>query len=208
LTIARTRYAQERIKRALRKQPGLSLALRQGTLFEEPSAETEPDQPEPLLAPSGKPAIVHLARCCYPILGDAIIGVQGRGRLVMVHRPCCRKLQAAQERRRAEGSPLAKTQPLSWAQLPPVDYSICLTIYGLDYSGLMFDVAEAMADMGVNILQGAASANQGRAKAAISIILNVAPERRPDEIIRRLRSLPGVGRVERDKWRGCDGSGA
>jgi GTP pyrophosphokinase len=208
LTIARTRYAQERIKRALRKQPGMMLELRQGRLFEEPSAETEPDQPEPLLAPSGKPAIIHLARCCYPVLGDAIIGAQGRGRVVTVHRPCCRKLQAAQERRRADGLPLVKTQPLSWAQLPPVDYAICLTIYGLDYSGLMFDVAEAMADMGVNILQGAASANQGRAKAAISIILNVGPERRPDEIIRRLRSLPGVGRVERDKWRGCDGSGA
>jgi GTP pyrophosphokinase len=207
LTIARTRYAQERIKRSLRRQPGIALDLDARVSSEEPSAETEPDEPEPLLASSGKPAIVHLGRCCYPILGDAIVGMRGRGRLVTVHRPCCRTLRAMAERRREEGLPSVTPKPLSWSQLPPIDYAICLTIYGLDYSGLMYDVAEAMAGMGINILQGAASANPGRAKAAITIILSAGPERRPDEIVRRLRSLPGVSRVARDKRRGCDRSG-
>jgi (p)ppGpp synthase/HD superfamily hydrolase len=206
LTIARTRYAQERIKRSLRRMPAAGRAASERMPPEEPSAETEPDQPDLLRLPSGKRAIVHLARCCYPVLGDAIEGLAGRGRLVTAHRSCCRTLHATLMRRREEGQPNATPIPLSWSQLPPVDYAICLTIYGLDYAGLMYDVSVAMADMGLDILQGAASANAGQSKAAISIILSAGPERRPDEIMRRLRALPGVTRVERDRRRGCDGS--
>ncbi len=205
LTIARTRYAQERIKRALRRLPGADVKASERVAQEEPSAETEPTPPEPLRFPSGKRAIVHLARCCYPVLGDAIEGMIGRGRLVTVHRSCCRTLRATVERRREEGLPNATPIPLSWSQFPPVDYAICLTIYGLDYAGLMHDVSEAVADMNLDILQGVASANAGQSKAAISMILSAGPERRPDEIMRRLRALPGVSRVERDRRRGCDG---
>lgn len=207
LTIARTRYAQERIKRTLRRLPGVDVRLGERLMMDEPSAETEPEQPEPLRLPSGKRAIVHLARCCYPVLGDAIEGVAGRGRLVTVHRSCCRTLRATVARRREEGQPNATPIPLSWSQIPLVDYAICLTIYGLDYAGLMHNISEVVADMGLDILQGAASSNAGRSKAAISIILSSGPGRRPDEIMRRLRSLPGVSRVERDRRRGCDGGG-
>ena len=207
LNIARTRYAQERINRSLRRQPGADVKEGERPFFDEPSAETEPDQPEPLLRPSGKRAIIHLARCCYPVLGDAIEGLAGRGRLVTAHRSCCRTLRATVARRREEGQPNATPEPLSWSQLPPMDYAICLTIYGLDYAGLMHDVSDAVAELGLDILQGAATANAGRSKAAISIILSSGPERRPDEIIRRLRALPGVSRVERDRRRGCDGGG-
>ncbi|HEU0027319.1 MAG TPA: HD domain-containing protein [Ktedonobacterales bacterium] len=204
LTIARTRYAQERIKRSLRRMPAGTASER--VVNEEPSAETEPDQPELLRLPSGKRAIIHLARCCYPVVGDAIEGLAGRGRLVTAHRACCRTLRAAVKRRREEGQPNAMPVPLSWSQVPPLDYAICLTIYGLDYAGLMYDVSAAVADMGLDILQGAASANRGQSKAAISIIVGAGPERRADEIMRRLRALPGVTRVERDRRRGCDGS--
>jgi RelA/SpoT family (p)ppGpp synthetase len=207
LTIARTRYAQERIKRSLRRQPGVNVKVGERLPVDEPSAETEPEQPELLRLPSGKRAIVHLARCCYPVLGDAIEGLAGRGRLVTVHRSCCRTLRARVARRREEGQSNATPIPLSWSQIPPVDYAICLTIYGLDYAGLMHDVSETVAEMGLDILQGAASANTGQSKAAISIILSAGPERRPDEIIRRLRALPGVSRVERDRRRGCEGNG-
>ena len=47
-----------------------------------------------LLHPSGKPARVELARCCYPIPGDAILGLASQGRLVLVHRACCLTLLA------------------------------------------------------------------------------------------------------------------
>jgi GTP diphosphokinase / guanosine-3',5'-bis(diphosphate) 3'-diphosphatase len=204
LTIARTRYAQERIKRSLRRMPAGATSGR--LVNEEPSAETEPDEPEPLRLASGKRAIIHLARCCYPVVGDAIEGLIGRRQLVTAHRTCCRTLRAAVKRRREEGLPNATPIPLSWSQVPPLDYAICLTIYGLDYRGLMYDVSAAVADMGLDILQGAASANRGQSKAAISIIVSAGPERRPDEIMRRLRALPGVTRVERDRRRGCDGS--
>lgn len=206
MSIATTRYAQERIKRALRRQPGWSLDSGDEGVRDEPSAETEPDQPEPLRLPSGKAAHIHLARCCYPVLGDAISGVRNGSRIT-VHRSCCRTLKATAERRRAGQTTAYGPTPLVWAQLPAVPFAIGLTIYGLDYSGLMYDVSVAAAELGLNILQAAASANQGRSKAAIAIILGSDPDHRPDEIMRRLRSVPGVSRVERDQRRGCDGSG-
>ncbi|HEX8997898.1 MAG TPA: HD domain-containing protein [Ktedonobacterales bacterium] len=208
LNIARTRYAQERIKRALRRgqENGVAPPTDRAHV-EEPSAETEPDELGPLLCPNGKPAIVHLARCCFPVLGDPIAALAGRGRLVTVHRTCCRTLHATVARRREEGQPNPTPIPMSWSQVPPVDYAICLTIYGLDYAGLVHDVSETMAEMGISIVQATAMAHRGWSKAAISMILGSGPERRPDEIIRRLRAVPGVSRVERDRRRGCDGSG-
>lgn len=207
LTIATTRYAQERIKRALRRQPGWSVDSGDAGVMDEPSAETEPDQPEPLRLEPGKLMRVRLARCCYPVQGDAIAGVRC-GLRMTVHRACCRTLRATAERRKADGAAGSAPEPLTWAQVPPIPFAIGLTIYGLDYSGLMFDVSEAVSGMGLNFLQGAATANQGRSKAAIAIIVESGPEYRPDEIMRRLRSLPGVTRVERDQRRGCDGGGA
>ena len=207
LDIAHTRYALDRIRKSLgrmRRSGQLSEPL-PGVIDEEPTAETEPEQPDLLRHPSGRPADVQLARCCCPIPGDAIVGLPGRGRLVSVHRSSCRTLSATVARRRELGAPYATPIPLSWAELPQTDYVLCVNIYGQDHQGLMHQLTIWLAEHGISILRSSAAANQDRAKAAIAMMLLVPGERRADDVMRRLRRSPGVTEVERDRRRGCDG---
>jgi len=207
LDIARTRYALDRIRRSLGRMRRSGELAAEGIAQhdEEPSAETEPEQPELLQHPSGRPANVQIGRCCCPIPGDAIVGLPGRGSLVTVHRACCRTLKATVERRRELGLAHASAEPVGWAQLPQADYVLCLNIYGLDHQGLMHQLSISLADLDISILRSTAVANQDRAKAAIAMMLLIPAGRRADDVMRRLRSAPGVTEVERDRRRGCDG---
>ncbi|HEX8982704.1 MAG TPA: HD domain-containing protein [Ktedonobacterales bacterium] len=207
LNIARTRYALERIKRSLsrmRRHGGVD-EMDVVTREEEPSAETEPERPEPLTHPSGRLAYVQLGRCCCPAPGDVIVGLPGRGRLVTIHRDCCRLLKTTVARRRELAPKTPAPMPLSWAQFPQADYVLCINIYGQDHQGLMHQVSIWLAELGISILRSTAAANQDRAKAAMTMMVLVPATRHADEIFRKLRTIPGVIEVERDVRRGCIG---
>ncbi|MGH2502527.1 MAG: TGS domain-containing protein, partial [Ktedonobacterales bacterium] len=210
LDIATTRYALDRIRRSLGKlrRSGALNDAPPRMVNEEPTAETEPEQPEPLRHPSGRLADVQLARCCCPIPGDAIVGLPGRGRLMTMHRVGCRTLAATVARRRETGMPYTRAIALSWAQLPPMDYVLCVNIYGQDHQGLIHQLSIWLAEHGISVLRSNAVANQDRAKAAIAMMLLIPATRRADDVIRRLRRSPGVTEVERDVRRGCDGGSA
>ncbi|HEX8732049.1 MAG TPA: HD domain-containing protein [Ktedonobacterales bacterium] len=207
LEIARTRYALDRIKRSLGRlrRAGALTPDQDASADREPSAESEPERPEPLLHPSGRLAEAQLGRCCCPVPGDAIVGLPGRGRLVTIHRVCCRMLMATIARRRELGVAYTEATPVSWAQLPAGDFVLCLNIYGQDHQGLMHQLSISLTDFNISILRSFAVANQDRAKAAIAMMLLIPASRHADDVMRRLTALPGVTEVERDKRRGCDG---
>jgi GTP pyrophosphokinase len=207
LDIARTRYALDRIKRSLSRMRRASDTTGDDVieLSDEPSAETEPDRPEPINHPSGRAADTQLARCCCPVPGDAIVGLPGRGRLLTLHRLCCRTLKATVARRTVTGAPQHGPIPLSWMQAQQADYVLCVNIYGLDHQGLMHQVSIWLAELGISILRSTAVAHSDRSRAAIAMMIRVPVTRHADDIIRRLRSVPGVMEVERDTRRGCDG---
>src|SRR5262249_46219552 len=79
LHIAVTRYAKEKIGRALRQQRRQRWGRDASPRLEpssEPAAESDSDLPQPALRhPSGKPATIRLALCCFPCPGDDVRGV-------------------------------------------------------------------------------------------------------------------------------------
>jgi (p)ppGpp synthase/HD superfamily hydrolase len=125
-----------------------------------------------------------------------------------MHRVGCRTLAATVARRRETGMPYTRAIALSWAQLPPMDYVLCVNIYGQDHQGLIHQLSIWLAEHGISVLRSNAVANQDRAKAAIAMMLLIPATRRADDVIRRLRRSPGVTEVERDVRRGCDGGSA
>jgi GTP diphosphokinase / guanosine-3',5'-bis(diphosphate) 3'-diphosphatase len=198
LTIAATRYARERIARALRR------GTEKRSAREIPTAETEPGLPSPLAHPSGRPAQVILARCCYPCPGDKIAGLAERGRLVTIHRACCRTLRHALARRRARGASYPEPIRATWEEIQPVSYHLRLAIYGQDHRGLMYEVSSRIAELGLNLENSSASAHRERYKAAILLTVAMPPNIRQEAVIRRLRGVPGVVQIERDLRKGCD----
>src|SRR5262249_19363579 len=147
LGIARTRYALEKIARALRR---ISRAL------EAESASGV--APQPLAHPSGEAARVELARCCYPCPGDALAGLAQRGRLVPMHRACCRSLHAAVAHRSAAGVRHSAPLRVTWPELEIQYYMVPLLISGQDHAGLMHEISACAANMGLNVVHSSASA--------------------------------------------------
>jgi GTP pyrophosphokinase len=203
LAIANTRYARYRIARGLR---ALQRA-EEGVAAAQPDGEQAGSTPAPvsrLLHPSGKPARVELARCCYPIPGDAILGLACKGRLVLVHRACCLTLLATLARRKARGAPYDTPVQVKWSQLQSLTYRLLLGIYSQDHRGLMHEVSDCVAQLGLNVSRSQAVAHQDRFKAAIVIAVDIPPGVRRDLVLRRLRAVPGVTQVERDSSKGCN----
>ena len=204
LDIVRTRYAREKIGRALRLlQRAADADDRTRHVDESPTAPERPVA-APLAHPSGRPAAIELARCCYPCPGDQLAGLVRGARRVTVHRTCCRTLHHALSRRTARGARYAAAMPVSWPQLHPTPYRAQLEISGQDHTGLMHELSQCAASLGLNVAGSNASANQSRHKAAVTLTLELPPDVRLDSVLRRLHTVPGVLRVERDILKGCE----
>ncbi|HST89782.1 MAG TPA: HD domain-containing protein [Ktedonobacterales bacterium] len=203
LSIARTRYAREKIGRALRKLdigPNASVRREEGA----PARATGAFMPRPLAHPAGGRARARLARCCDPCPGDAIAGVAGVGRAVTIHRDCCRTLRRTLTTRAAAGDAWAEPISVSWPEIQPITYRVNLIITGQDYAGLMHALSECAAAQELNVSGSAAYAIADRRKAAVSLTLDVSPEARLEQVFRRFEAVPGVVSVERDLAKGCD----
>jgi GTP pyrophosphokinase len=206
LGIVRTRNAKEKVLHALRAQERA-----QG----KPNASSDgmrrpgPSDRAPLLHPSGRPAAVQLARCCYPCPDDRIVGLPGPNHRVTIHRACCRTLSRVVASRAQRGGSAA-TLPVDWRALSAMDYRMAIAVYGQDHAGLMYELAACIKSLDVNLSATFATSNQDRKKAIVTLICVFTPAFRPDMLFRRLSTLPGVTHVERDTRLGCvaPGSGA
>ncbi len=194
LAIVATRTARERINRFLRSQQRANTAAPPG----------EAPRPQSLRHPSGRPAQIQLARCCFPCPGDAILGVADRGSGVTVHRTCCRTLRMTLDRRLARGAAHARAVQVRWDQFPTAPYRMAFAIYGQDHQGLMHEVSACVAQLGLNVYRSVAIAHQDRYKAAILLTLDMLPTTRREQVVRRLRIVHGVTQVERDQRNGCE----
>lgn len=202
LEVVRTRYAREKIARTLRVLQRAEREAEADPRFTESPLEADPVAPPPLRHPSGKPARVELAGCCDPCPGDAIVGLAGRDRQVVVHRACCQTLQRALARRVQRGDADGAVR-VTWPEIQPITYRARLLFVGQDHEGLMHELSVCAARLGLNVAASRADANQARHKAAVSLTLDVPPETRLESVIRRFLTVPGIVTVTRDQTKGC-----
>ncbi|MEE4660016.1 MAG: GTP diphosphokinase [Halieaceae bacterium] len=88
----------------------------------------------------------HMAGCCKPLPGDAILGFITQGRGVSVHRRDCGRLLHLQ----AEHP--ERTIEVSWGEDPGQGYEVDIGIEAYDRSGLLRDITELLAAARVNVL--------------------------------------------------------
>jgi GTP pyrophosphokinase len=163
-----------------------------------PSAP-EPASAIPLIsraAPSGGVKVAGLAdlmtsiaRCCKPVPGEPIRGYVTRGRGVTVHREDCVNMRHATDPHRIV--------EVEWDEGSRQVYPVRLRIEARDRTGLLRDVATAIAESKVN-LSGAAVEVDGSQAAIISAVVDIASLTELSRLLERLEGVRDVQQVMRE----------
>src|SRR5215470_7219121 len=132
--------------------------------------------------------VVTYARCCYPIPGDEIIGFMSSGRGIVIHRTTCRNL--AEYRKQP-----AKWIPVNWTRGVKGEFDSEIQVRTLDRVGLLAEVAGRISATHTNI-EHVRVDTEGDA-SALNFVLKVRDRRQLAQVVRSIRSIPGVVRVSR-----------
>ena len=100
--------------------------------------------------------LVYRAKCCNPIRGEEIIGYITRGKGVAVHSKNCPNVQNLMY-------DAARKIEVEWAGASPVTeaYAVPLTIVTENRTGMLAEIAAAVADVGSNIVNAEARTADG-----------------------------------------------
>jgi len=134
--------------------------------------------------------VVNYGRCCFPIPGDPVIGVLSAGRGLVVHRESCRNVVE----QRARGGTVA----LEWSHEDDAEFAVSVRAETANRRGALAEMASVIADHDSNIEHISFNERDGHS-TAITFTLTVRDRRHLAQIIRSLRRLNDVLRVQRAK---------
>lgn len=149
----------------------------------------ELERVEPVLVEGGDSMMVSFARCCWPIPGDNIQGFLSSGKGVVIHRVGCSNV--ADYRRRPD-----KWLPVEWSPEAGGEFSASISVEVMDRRGVLARVATLIADQESNI-EHIEFEDRDRMTSVLRIQLSVRDRVHLARILRALRQLPSVMRVQR-----------
>ena len=132
--------------------------------------------------------VVEFAKCCHPVPGDAIHGQASLGRGLVVHRFGC-----AYSTRKGSS---ADRVELTWADNVTGEYDVELRVTASNKRGLLATLTAKFADADCNI-QNIMFPESSGALITIRFLIDVRDRHHLANIIRRLRRINAVERVER-----------
>jgi GTP pyrophosphokinase len=148
-----------------------------------------PGEPTPISIAGTESLVVTYARCCHPIPGDPVMGYLSAGRGIVVHRNICRNLS---EFRKQPNKWIA----VNWEKNVDREFSVEILVEVVNQTGVLAEIAARIADTGSNIEQvGVDERHEELADLSFSIL--VKDRTHLAQVIRRIRSMPVVKRVNR-----------
>jgi GTP diphosphokinase / guanosine-3',5'-bis(diphosphate) 3'-diphosphatase len=134
--------------------------------------------------------VYNLANCCKPIPGDDVFGFITTGKGLTIHRTNCpnaAKLLANY------GHRVVKTK---WAKNKEISFLTGLRIVGMDDVGVIHKITNLISgELKINISALSVEAKEGLFEGNIKVFVHDKEEL--DELVGRLKSLPGIESVER-----------
>lgn len=151
----------------------------------------EAHQPAPLIIKGTEGMVVAYATCCYPIPGDAIIGLITEGKGIMIHTENCVWLQEHRPKRE-------KSIHVQWEDKLEGEFKVEVSIDVINGRGVLATLASTLAETNSNIINVRVDERDGRHNT-IYFILAVRDRAHLARVMRRLRKLPIVTRIARCK---------
>jgi guanosine-3',5'-bis(diphosphate) 3'-pyrophosphohydrolase len=176
---------------ALFEQVGLGERLAPvvaGLLAQEGDSSTADERRKPLEIAGTEGAVVSYAHCCYPIPGDEIIGFMSSGRGIVIHRGNCRNL--AEFRKQP-----SKWIPVNWTKGVKGEFDSEIQVRTLDRVGLLAEVAGRISATHTNIEHVRVDTEADA--SALTFRVKVHDRRQLAQVVRSIRTIPGVVRVSR-----------
>jgi guanosine-3',5'-bis(diphosphate) 3'-pyrophosphohydrolase len=170
----------------------------------EPLAETtprpsvvrqRPANTDGVVVAGAEDVLVHLARCCMPVPGDAIVGFTTRGRGISVHRDDCINLEASLR----DPAEAERVIEVAWDPRATGLFPVLIGVEALDRSRLLRDVAMVISEYGVNISSVTSTTARGIAHFRFTVALAdpsslnsmLAGVRRIESVYDAFRVTPG-----------------
>lgn len=163
-----------------------------------PQEEESPIAPVPKDTPSRKSSegiiiqglddtLIHFARCCNPVPGDAVVGFISRGRGVIIHTLDCPNVQNLEPERLISAN---------WSNQESKPFPAKIHLIGKNEKGLLASLTRALYEQDINIdfLQ-VYSMVDGRAEMDFTVEVRDAVHLY--QSIEKLRGVPGVVEVSR-----------
>jgi guanosine-3',5'-bis(diphosphate) 3'-pyrophosphohydrolase len=126
--------------------------------------------------------LTHLAQCCHPVPGDAIIGYVTRTRGVSVHRVDCYNIAHEDE--------IERLIPVEWGESESL-YPVKIQVQAWDRVGLMRDVGAIVAEEKINITTLALTNNPDHT-VSLSLSLETANLVQLSKILSKIEGIKGV----------------
>jgi GTP pyrophosphokinase len=133
--------------------------------------------------------LVRFGKCCHPIPGDPIVGFITRGKGVTVHLGRCPTVVNERE--------VARLIDVEWEAAPAETYPIAIRVEAHDRTGLLTDIAGAVAEGKVNIIAANLSVSQDHT-AVVVATLQVASVAQLARVMGRIEQVKDVISVQRD----------
>ncbi|MEQ6917818.1 RelA/SpoT family protein [Halomonas aquatica] len=162
-----------------------------GLLQGEPGAPTgqPPGGQGPIVINGAEGMVIKFARCCRPLPGDPVIGHLSVGKGIVVHRVECRNLGEL-------NNDPDKLFVLEWSSDINEDFPSALRLEMETRRGLVAELAALVTDAGANIERIDIEERDARL-SIVNLILSVRNRVHLARIIKRLRNLSHVGRINR-----------
>jgi len=155
------------------------------------SAKIKRRKAEPLCIKGTEGMVVQFATCCYPIPGDAIVGLMQEGQGIMVHDEHCK--QIAKIRRHPD-----KCIPVCWDEGVLGEFKVMISVEVLNERGALANIASAISYAEANIDDISVDVRDGQ-HYIVSFRIMVKDRVHLARIMRSIRGLKPVVRITRYK---------
>jgi guanosine-3',5'-bis(diphosphate) 3'-pyrophosphohydrolase len=146
---------------------------------------------QPLAIRGTEGMVVHFARCCRPIPGDAIVGFISAGRGLVIHSATCKNL--VEYRGRPE-----KWIDVEWQRDIEGEFTAEIRVDVTNQKGVLATVAAEISQTGSNIENVAIEERDGR-DTALNFTITVRDRAHLARVMRCIRKLPAVMRISRSR---------
>jgi len=136
---------------------------------------------------------VHFSKCCNPLPGDEIMGYVTRGRGVSIHRTDCINIMNMAEYDRER---LIEAEWQKGLEDTNEEYVADINIYANNRNGLLVDISRLFTESNIGII-GINSRVNKQNIATLYLSFNIHSTADLDNIIQKLRAIPGVLDIER-----------